>query len=88
MIHFSHREIQQCFEELSSDSSCRVVLLTGSGKNYSAGLDIIDFAQDFFSNTSSDDGVDVARKTFNMKKVVKSMQDSFTALEKVTNKII
>lgn len=61
------------------------MLLTGSGKNFSAGLDIIDFAQDFFSNTSSDDGIDVARKTFNMKKVVKSMQDSFTALEKVTN---
>lgn len=61
------------------------MLLTGSGKNFSAGLDIIDFAQDFFSNTSSDDGMDVARKTFNMKKVVKSMQDSFTALEKVTN---
>lgn len=64
------------------------MLLTGSGKNYTAGLDIVDFAQDFFSSTSSDDGLDVARKTFNMKKIVKPMQDSFTALEKVTNKII
>ena len=59
------------------------MLLTGSGKNFSAGLDVIDFAQDFFSATSSDDHVDVARRTFNMKKVVKSMQNSFTALEKV-----
>lgn len=77
------REIQECFEDLSSDNDCRVVLLTGSGKNFSAGLDVMDYAQVFFSGTSSDDQVDVARKTFNMKKIVKSMQDSFTALEKV-----
>ena len=77
------REIQQCFEDLSADSDCRVVLLTGAGRNFSAGLDVVDFAQDFFTNTSSDDDLDVARKTFNMKKLVKSMQDSFTALEKV-----
>ena len=76
-------EIQQCFEDLSSDSDCRVVLLTGSGKNFSAGLDLMDFAQDFFSGTSSDDQADVARRTFNIKKIVKLMQNSFTALEKV-----
>ena len=77
------REIHQCFEELSSDSDCRVVLLTGAGKNFSAGLDLVDFAQDFFSGTSSDDHVDVARRTLNLKKLVKSMQNSITTLEKV-----
>ena len=59
------------------------MLLTGSGKNFSGGLDLMDFAQDFFSSTSSDDKADVARKTLNMKKLVKWMQNSFTALEKV-----
>ena len=43
----------------------------------------MDFAQDFFSSTDSDDKLDVARKTMYMKKLVKSMQNSFTALEKV-----
>ena len=76
-------EIKQCFQTLSEDSDCRVVLLAASGKNFSAGLDVVDFAQDFFSGTSLSEGVDVARTTNKTKKQVKSLQDSFTAIEKV-----
>lgn len=81
---FLSSEIIQCFEQLGEDSDCRVVLLTGAGKNFTAGLDIVDFAQDFFSQTSSDDGRDVARKAMDFRKTVKSMQYSFTAIEKVS----
>ena len=81
---FLSSEIIQCFEQLGEDSDCRVVLLTGAGKNFTAGLDIVDFAQDFFSQTGSDDGRDVARKAMDFRKTVKSMQYSFTAIEKVS----
>ena len=58
-------------------------MLTGAGKNFSAGLDLFDFAQEFFSQSSLSDEVDVARKAMQLSKTIKSMQDSFTALEKV-----
>ena len=58
-------------------------MLTAAGRNFSAGLDLMDFAQELFSGTSFDDKMDVARRTMNMKKLVKSLQGSFTALEKV-----
>ena len=78
-----YREIKDCFGDLAVNEECRAVILTGAGKNFSAGLDVVDFAQDFFSNASSDEGVDVARKAMKFTGVIKSMQDSFTALEKV-----
>lgn len=81
---FLSSEIIQCFEQLGEDSDCRVVLLTGAGKNFTAGLDIVDFAQDFFSQTSSDDGRDIARKAMDFRKTIKSVQYSFTAIEKVS----
>ncbi len=31
------REIKECFNGLNSDPDCRVVLLTGAGKNFTAG---------------------------------------------------
>ena len=47
------------------------------------GLDLVDFA-DLFSSTFMGDDTDVARKALAIRKMVKPMQDSFTALEKVS----
>ena len=77
-------ELQQCFSDLTDNEECRVVILTGAGKNFTAGLDVVDFAQDFFNNTSSDNGLDVARRAMKLKRQIKSMQNSFTSLEKVS----
>lgn len=33
-------EIKQCFEELSENSDCRVIILTGAGKHFTGGLDL------------------------------------------------
>ena len=77
----SCREIKQCFEELGEDSDCRVVLLTGAGKNFSAGLDVIDFADVLSQSTAGED--DGARKAMSLVRIIKSMQGSFTAIEKV-----
>lgn len=32
-----YREIKQCLDGLNSDPDCRVVMLTGAGKNFTAG---------------------------------------------------
>jgi len=32
-----HREIGKCFTELADDSDCRVIVLSGAGKMFSAG---------------------------------------------------
>lgn len=39
---FIHRELKQCFDELSNDPDCRAIVLSGAGKLFSAGLDLKD----------------------------------------------
>ena len=34
---FPNREILECFEHLSTDGGCRAVVLSGAGKNFTAG---------------------------------------------------
>ena len=36
-LSLHHREMLDCFQRLSEDSSCRVILLTAEGKTFSAG---------------------------------------------------
>ena len=43
----------------------------------------MDFAQVLGQGGTADDGPDVARKAFNFRNLIKSMQYSFTAIEKV-----
>ena len=50
------------------------------------GLDLVDFAE-LFSSTFMGDDTDVARKALAIRKMVKPMQDSFTALEKVSTRL-
>lgn len=34
------REIKECFTSLSDNPDCRVIVLTGAGKHFTAGLDL------------------------------------------------
>eukprot|EP00128_Syssomonas_multiformis_P006017 Colp12_sorted_trinity150504_noHs@18230 len=78
------REIRECFERIGEDSDCRAVVLTAAGKNYTAGLDLQDAAEDFFSL----DGDDFARKAYNLRKTIIAYQASFTAIEKCLKPVI
>lgn len=91
-----------CFQRLSEDSSCRVVLLTGEGKNFTSGhliyllsrmakmclpvpvtgLDLVDFAPMFSQFQATGNG-DIARRASLVHHLVRPMQESFTAIEKV-----
>lgn len=47
-ILFLFREIKECFDALNEDPDCRVIVLSGAGKHFTAGLDLKDavgFAQ-------------------------------------------
>ena len=77
---FSCREMVECFTHLSQDTTCRCVIISASGSVFTAGLDLNDAAEMFFSVT----GNDVARKAFYLRdNVIKPYQMSFTSIEKV-----
>ena len=37
------REMVECFHQISDDSECRAVVLTGAGKLFTAGWNVADF---------------------------------------------
>lgn len=80
------KEMVECFQTLSEDSSCRVVLLTGEGKNFTSGLDLVDFAPMFSQFQSLN--TDIARTTLLIRRMVQPMQNSFTAIEKCMKPVI
>ena len=75
---FVSREMVECFSYLST-SDCRSIVLSGSGKSFTSGLDIMDHA-DVFASAEDED---VARKAFRFREFIKSYQLSFTSVEKV-----
>lgn len=79
-IFFFFREIGTCFKELEDSSDCRVVILTGAGKAFSAGIDLQD-AMSFGQNLVDED--DVARRCRMIEKKIKTYQDAFLSIEKV-----
>ncbi|XP_067680034.1 delta(3,5)-Delta(2,4)-dienoyl-CoA isomerase, mitochondrial-like [Haliotis asinina] len=76
------REMVECFNYLDGDSECRAVVLTGAGKIFTAGLDMVDFA----GIIQGDD--DVGRKAFRMGQTINAMQESFTVIERCTKPVI
>eukprot|EP01137_Pigoraptor_chileana_P021727 Opistho-2@85783 len=78
------REIRECFAAISDDSDCRAVVLTGAGKNFTAGLDLVDAGQDIFGIETSD----AARRAFALRKVIVAYQESFSAIERCPKPVI
>lgn len=78
------REIAECFDKIDSDDDCRVVLLTGAGKNFTAGLDLADH-MDVFTPSEDDDTARVAHR---LRKFIKAYQRSFTAIEDCSKPVI
>lgn len=74
------REIGQCFEKLADDKDCRAVVLSASGRIFTAGIDLNDLAE-MAGIVMNDD--DLARKSRVLRKIIAAYQQSFTSLEKV-----
>ena len=74
------REIRECFVTISQDPSCRAIVLSGSGRLFSAGLDMsamTEFAP------KEDEETDVARTALGIRATGKAWQASFNAIEEV-----
>jgi len=77
-------EIIQCFEKLNTDPDCRVVVLSGAGKMFTAGLDFMD--NEVLMIPMSDN--DVSRKAFPIAQELKKMQLSMSIVEMCTKPVI
>ncbi|CAD5117355.1 DgyrCDS6135 [Dimorphilus gyrociliatus] len=78
-------EMIDCFNTLSFDPDCRVIVLSGAGKMFSGGIDLqtlMALGQD------GADIEDVGRKSFMLTKVIPKLQESFNVIEKCRKPVI
>lgn len=77
-------EIGQCFDSLSNNSDCRAIVLTGSGKHFTAGLDL----RESLGGMQGIVDLEVGRKGLALNKMIKLYQDSISSLENCTKPVI
>uniref|UniRef100_A0A8C8RVU7 Delta(3,5)-Delta(2,4)-dienoyl-CoA isomerase, mitochondrial n=1 Tax=Pelusios castaneus TaxID=367368 RepID=A0A8C8RVU7_9SAUR len=78
------REMVECFNKIAQDSECHAVVVSGTGKLFTAGIDFLEIGQVFLTV----EGDDVARKAWNLRKMIREYQESFSVLEKCPKPII
>lgn len=78
-------EIGKCFNDLAHDENCRSIVLSGSGKLFSAGIDLTDMMS---LSSELADADDIARKAKIIYILLKKYQESLTALEKCNKPVI
>lgn len=69
-------EIIEIFQALDEDDSVRVVVLSGAGKHFSAGIDLM-----LLASVASELGRDVGRNARLLRRKILSMQASFNAVD-------
>ncbi|XP_078053718.1 delta(3,5)-Delta(2,4)-dienoyl-CoA isomerase, mitochondrial [Augochlora pura] len=79
------KEFKTCFNELAVDPECRVIVLSGDDKIFTAGIDLQDMVN-FAPKLAEQD--DVARKCKIMQLKIRDYQDSFNAIEKCPKPVI
>ncbi|KAM9801465.1 delta(3,5)-Delta(2,4)-dienoyl-CoA isomerase, mitochondrial [Neosynchiropus ocellatus] len=73
-----------CFHQISEDQDCRVVVVSGAGRVFTSGLDLMDMAPILMQP----EGDDVGRIAWDLRKLISRFQETFTALEKCTKPVI
>ncbi|XP_044161153.1 delta(3,5)-Delta(2,4)-dienoyl-CoA isomerase, mitochondrial isoform X4 [Bufo gargarizans] len=78
------REMVLCFQALGEDANCRAVVVSGAGKMFTSGIDLMDLASDFLQPRDED----VSRIAWNIRKKLCAYQESFSVIEKCTKPVI
>ncbi|XP_077468351.1 delta(3,5)-Delta(2,4)-dienoyl-CoA isomerase, mitochondrial isoform X1 [Stigmatopora argus] len=78
------REMVDCFNQISDDQDCRVVVFSAAGKVFTAGIDLMDMAGEILQP----DGDDTARISWNLRKSIRKYQDTFTVIEKCPKPVV
>ncbi len=79
MIPAFWTELPAILREIDDGASARVVVLSSTGKHFSAGMDLSVFA----SGLGIPKGVEVGREREAVRRLVLALQDSFNAIERV-----
>ncbi|PIK55125.1 putative delta(3,5)-Delta(2,4)-dienoyl-CoA isomerase, mitochondrial-like [Apostichopus japonicus] len=77
-------EMRTCFSEIAGDPNCRVVVLSGSGRVFTAGLDLKAAGDMLLSHQETE----VGRRGFLLRSLIPPMQESFTVIEKCPKPVI
>ncbi|XP_078097787.1 delta(3,5)-Delta(2,4)-dienoyl-CoA isomerase, mitochondrial isoform X2 [Mustelus asterias] len=78
------REMVECFNRIAQDSDQRVVVVSGAGTMFTAGIDLLDMAGDALQPR----GDDTARKAWHMRNTILQYQESFNVIEKCPKPVI
>ncbi|XP_061682439.1 delta(3,5)-Delta(2,4)-dienoyl-CoA isomerase, mitochondrial isoform X2 [Syngnathoides biaculeatus] len=77
-------EMVDCFNEISGDPDCRVVVVSAAGKLFTAGIDLMDMAADVLQP----DGDDTARISWNLRKTISKYQETFSVIERCPKPVV
>ncbi|CAG2181893.1 unnamed protein product, partial [Oppiella nova] len=83
------REVFSCFNEINDDKQSRVVVISGAGKTFSAGLDFNDML-DMIGHltTTGPEAGDVATKAKFLRNMIILLQNSFNSIVKCSKPVI
>ncbi|GAB5582077.1 delta(3 [Prionailurus iriomotensis] len=78
------REMVECFSKIAQDPDCRAVVISGAGKLFTSGIDLMDMASDILQPQ----GDDVARISWQLRNLISRYQESFNVIEKCPKPVI
>ncbi|CAK9803796.1 Delta(3,5)-Delta(2,4)-dienoyl-CoA isomerase, mitochondrial [Anthophora quadrimaculata] len=79
------KEFKICFSELATEPECRVIIISGAGKIFCAGIDVKDIMK---LGQELAEHEDVARKCKILQLKIKEYQESLSAIEKCPKPVI
>ncbi|KAM6959533.1 delta(3,5)-Delta(2,4)-dienoyl-CoA isomerase, mitochondrial [Aplochiton taeniatus] len=77
-------EMVDCFTQIAEDPDCRVVVVSGAGKMFTAGIDLMDMASDVLQPL----GDDMARRSWNLRTIIAKYQETFTVIERCPKPVV
>uniref|UniRef100_A0A673ZEE1 Delta(3,5)-Delta(2,4)-dienoyl-CoA isomerase, mitochondrial n=1 Tax=Salmo trutta TaxID=8032 RepID=A0A673ZEE1_SALTR len=78
------REMVECFTQIAEDPDCRVVVVSGAGEVFTAGIDLMDMA----SEVLQPEGDDMARTSWNMRRIIAKYQETFSIIERCPKPVV